>query len=294
MHRHRPAPVTYDGDPQTTSPRTVHRRRRHRRDTVHRRRSRKHRRRHRHRVREAGDATTPADRHRHLHHRPGQLDGRSPAPERAPTTGRPDAVHRDGHRHRRARRVAHRPYTDNTNAGTATASATYAGDANHTGSPAARLHHRQGRAARGHLPRRPFIYTGSPTPLHREPTGAGSLIETHRHLRRQHERRHRDASARTPGTPTTPATPAASFTIDKATSAVTLICTSPVTYTGAALEPCSAKATGAGVSTSPHRQYGRNTNAGTATATASYTGDANHEGSSPTTFTIVPTRRSRS
>ena len=62
-----------------------------------------------------------------------------------------------------------------------------------------------------------------------------------------------------------------------------------MTYTGSALEPCSAKVTGAGgLDQALEVGYGDNTNAGTATASASYDGDANHESSSAdTTFTIA-------
>src|SRR6185295_1672292 len=61
-----------------------------------------------------------------------------------------------------------------------------------------------------------------------------------------------------------------------------------VTYTGSPLTPCNAAATGAGGLNSPVTPtYSDNTNAGTATANASFTGDANHTGSSDTkTFTI--------
>ena len=62
-----------------------------------------------------------------------------------------------------------------------------------------------------------------------------------------------------------------------------------MTYTGSALEPCSAKVTGAGgLDQALEVGYGDNTTAGTATASASYGGDANHESSSAdSTFTIA-------
>src|SRR5204862_46614 len=108
-------------------------------------------------------------------------------------------------------------YSGNINAGTASAAASYAGDGNHTGS-----------------------------------TGSGT------------------------------------FTIAKAASSVSVDCPPSVTYSGSALEPCTAKATGVGgLSADLTVSYSQNTNAGTATAAATYGGDANHTGSSDSkTFTI--------
>ena len=62
----------------------------------------------------------------------------------------------------------------------------------------------------------------------------------------------------------------------------------PYTYSGTAQEPCSAPVTGVGgLSQSLTVTYTDNTDAGTATAAASYAGDANHLGSSDSeTFEI--------
>ena len=109
-------------------------------------------------------------------------------------------------------------YTNNTGAGTATASATFAGDANHNGS-----------------------------------TGTKD------------------------------------FTIGKANTTTTVSCTAgPFTYTGSAITPCTVSVTGAGgLNLSPAADYANNTNAGTATASYTYAGDANHNGSNDSkTFTI--------
>ena len=108
-------------------------------------------------------------------------------------------------------------YVDNTVVGTATASATYGGDANHEGSSSS-----------------------------------------------------------------------ATFDIGKASSVTTVTCPASVTYDGSAQTPCSAAVTGAGgLSESLTVSYADNTNAGTATASASYAGDANHDPSSDSkTFTI--------
>ncbi|MCU0250441.1 MAG: hypothetical protein MUE61_09545 [Vicinamibacterales bacterium] len=74
-----------------------------------------------------------------------------------------------------------------------------------------------------------------------------------------------------------------SFTIPKAPSAVTVACTPSVIYTGQPQAPCAAQATGVGMSpvdVSASLVYTGNINAGTAGATATYAGDANHDGSS--------------
>src|SRR5204862_19201 len=79
------------------------------------------------------------------------------------------------------------------------------------------------------------------------------------------------------------------FTIDKAASAMSVTCPSdPQTYNGAPIAPCSASVTGAGgLSQSLGVDYGNNKDAGTATASAAYAGDANHNGSSDSkTFAI--------
>src|SRR5205807_281826 len=109
-------------------------------------------------------------------------------------------------------------YTNNTNAGTATASYTFAGDANHTGSSDSKT-----------------------------------------------------------------------FTIDKASSSTLVSCPASVTYGGIAQMPCTASVTGVGgLNQSLTVSYLNNTNVGTATASASFTGDANHTGSSDSkTFTIA-------
>ncbi len=76
--------------------------------------------------------------------------------------------------------------------------------------------------------------------------------------------------------------------IDQAPSATTVSCPLDVTYNGSAQEPCTASATGAGgLDQSLTVGYANNTNAGTASANASFLGDANHTGSSGgTTFEI--------
>ena len=80
-----------------------------------------------------------------------------------------------------------------------------------------------------------------------------------------------------------------SLTVNKApsTTAVT-INGGPFTYTGAAITPATVSVTGAGgLSLAPVATYTSNVNAGTATVTYTYAGDANHDGSTDTrTFAI--------
>ena len=79
------------------------------------------------------------------------------------------------------------------------------------------------------------------------------------------------------------------FTIDPASSTTTVTCPAgPYTYSGVAQTPCSVSVTGAGgLNLSPTASYTNNVNAGTASASYTYGGDANHTGSSGSaTFTI--------
>src|SRR5205807_10631563 len=74
----------------------------------------------------------------------------------------------------------------------------------------------------------------------------------------------------------------------QASSTTTVSCPASVPYTGAAQTPCTVSVTGAGgLSLTPTATYTNNTNAGTATASYTFAGDANHTGSSDSkTFTI--------
>lgn len=71
---------------------------------------------------------------------------------------------------------------------------------------------------------------------------------------------------------------------------MTVNCPASQSYTGASLEPCAASYSGAGGLTGTLvPTYLDNVNVGTATADASYDGDANHTGSRDSkTFHIAP------
>jgi hypothetical protein len=186
-------------------------------------------------------------------------------------------------------------YANNTNAGTATADATYAGDANHNGSTATQANFTIDKADSTTTINCPtnVTYDGSPqVPCTATATGIGGLNASVTVVY---------ANNTDAGTATADATYAddanhngstatqVTFTIDKANSSTTINCPTNVTYNGSAQMPCTATATGAGgLNASVTVVYGSNTNAGTATADATYAGDANHNGSTATqvTFTI--------
>ncbi len=88
---------------------------------------------------------------------------------------------------------------------------------------------------------------------------------------------------------TAPASAAESFTIIAATSSTTITCPASVGYSGSAQSPCTAVAEGAGGLYQPLAvAYSDNLNPGTATATATFYGDAAHVGSdATTTFAIT-------
>ena len=77
--------------------------------------------------------------------------------------------------------------------------------------------------------------------------------------------------------------------IAKASSTTTITCAAgPFTYNGAPQTPCSVSVTGAGgLNLTPAPVYASNTNAGLATASYTFTGDTNHDGSNDSeNFTI--------
>src|SRR5215217_669046 len=140
----------------------------------------------------------------------------------------------------------------------------------------------------------PFTYTGNPiTPCSANVSGVGGLNQAVTPVSYDN-----NTGA---GTATASATFAGDanhngssdteeFTIGKASSTTTVTCTGgPFTYTVNPITPCSANVSGVGglnQAVTPV-SYDNNTGAGTATASATFAGDANHNGSSDTEeFTI--------
>jgi hypothetical protein len=185
-------------------------------------------------------------------------------------------------------------YVSNVNAGTATASYTFAGDANHEGSNDSETFE-IGKATSTTVVTivgGPFTYTGSPIePATVSVTGAGGLSLAPAAVY---------ANNVNAGTATASYTFAGdanhegsndseTFEIGKAASTtVVTIVGGPFTYTGSPIEPAEVSVTGAGgLHMTPAASYVNNVNAGTATASFAFTGDANHDGSSDSeTFEI--------
>jgi subtilisin family serine protease len=183
-------------------------------------------------------------------------------------------------------------YTDNTNVGTATASYTFTGDADHTGSSDSK-NFTIDKASSTTVVSCPasVVYTGSPqTPCTVSVTGAGGLNLTPMPTY---------ANNTNAGTATASysftgdanhngSSDSKDFTIEKAPSITVVTCPASVVYTGSPQTPCTVSVTGAGgLNLTPLPTYANNTNAGTATASYTFTGDANHNGSSDSkNFTI--------
>jgi hypothetical protein len=185
-------------------------------------------------------------------------------------------------------------YADNVNAGTATASATYGGDANHEGDNGSKtfaIAKAPSTVAVG-CAAGPFTYSGSPhTPCSANVTGAGGLDQS---LPVSYSGNVGAGSATASASYAGDANhlgdnASTTFTIEKAPSHVTVTCPDSRTYTGSAIEPCAARATGAGgLDAAVAVSYAGNVDAGTASASAAYGGDSNHLGDSGlSTFTIA-------
>ncbi len=184
-------------------------------------------------------------------------------------------------------------YTLNTNVGTATASYTYAGDANHAGSsdsttfdittaPSSTVVTCPASVVYDGSAQTPctVAVTGagglslSPTPIYTLNTNVGTATASYTYAG---DANHAGSSDST------------TFDITTAPSSTVVTCPASVVYDGSAQTPCTVAVTGAGgLSLSPTPIYTLNTNVGTATASYTYAGDANHAGSSDsTTFDIV-------
>jgi hypothetical protein len=173
-------------------------------------------------------------------------------------------------------------YINNTNAGTATASASYAESANHLSSNGSKDFTITKAVATVTVTcPDSVVYNGSAQePCSATVMGAGGLNDplTVNYINNTNA-----------GTATASASYAESanhlasngskdFTITKAVATVTVTCPDSVVYNGSAQEPCSATVTGAGGLNDPLTvNYINNTNAGTATASASYAESANHQ-----------------
>jgi hypothetical protein len=185
-------------------------------------------------------------------------------------------------------------YSNNTNAGTASASASYPGDANHFGSDDAESFtiDKASSTTTVTCEAGPHVFTGfTITPCSANVTGAGGLDDpvTVSYSNNTNAGT-ASASASYPGDANHfSSEDTKSFEIDKAASVTTVTCAAgPHVYDGSAQEPCTANVTGVGsLNESLTVTYSNNTVAGTAYASANYAGDANHEPSSDaTTFEI--------
>jgi hypothetical protein len=183
-------------------------------------------------------------------------------------------------------------YANNVNVGTATASFTYAGDANHNGSTATPVTFTITKASSTTTVTCPasVVYNAAaqtpcsvtvtapgvslaPTPTYTNNTNVGTATASYTYA----------GNANINGS-----TGSATFAITKANSTVTITCPASVTYNGAAQTPCTGTVTAPGISqAATPLVYTNNTNAGTATASYTYAGTANVNGSTGSaTFTI--------
>ncbi len=174
-------------------------------------------------------------------------------------------------------------YANNTNVGAATATAYYAGDANHTestgtGSFAITKATSTVIVTCGES----YTYTGMvQEPCTATVTGVGGLNESVTVTYANNTNvGTATATAYYAGDPNhTESTGTGGFTITKASSTVTVTCGGSYVYTGVAQTPCTAVATGVGgLNQGVDVTYTNNTDVGTATATATFPGDANHTG----------------
>jgi len=186
-------------------------------------------------------------------------------------------------------------YTNNIDAGTADASASWAGDANHAGSSGSSTFVIAKAASTTVVScgAGPLTYTGVPqTPCSATVTGAGLQQQLVIDYANNINAGVADASVTFAGDANhLPSSDSTNFTIGKAASAVVVSCPmTPQTYSGAPITPCTGQATAASMSAvdvTASLQYTNNIAAGTAGASAGWAGDANHAGSSgSSTFAI--------
>ena len=181
--------------------------------------------------------------------------------------------------------------TPPTSAGDYIASASYAGDANHTGSNDSKVYSILKAASVAQATVSDATFDGNPHGGSASVTGAGGLNQS---LTVTYSGRNTTVYGPSPTPPTNAGDYIASasfagdanhsgsnvsnnYSILKASSTTTVICPASVPATASALTPCTASATGAGgLSVALQVGYTNNVSAGAATATASYAGDSNH------------------
>ncbi|MEO8193229.1 MAG: Ig-like domain repeat protein, partial [Gemmatimonadales bacterium] len=182
-------------------------------------------------------------------------------------------------------------YANNTNAGTATASYTYAESANHlTSSDSENFTIAKALTVTAVSCPVSVVYTGSaqtpctvsvtganlsitPDPVHASNTNAGTATASYTYAESANHLMSSDSK---------------NFTIAKAPTTTVVSCPASVMYTGSAQTPCTVAVTGVNLTLTPTPDYANNTDAGTATATYTYAESANHLTSSDSeNFTIA-------
>src|SRR4029079_15531909 len=190
-------------------------------------------------------------------------------------------------------------HANNTNVGTATADASYAGDANHTGSTATQVTFAITQAASTtSIDCSPgsFTYTGSAiTPCTATVTRVGDANTTATVTYANNINvgtATADAAYAGDANHTSSTATQVSVAITQAASTTTIDCSpGSFTYTGSAITPCTATVTRVGdANTTATVIYANNINVGTATADAAYAGDANHTGSTAAQVTFAITQ----
>ncbi|MFE3867087.1 MBG domain-containing protein [Flavobacterium sp. LS2P90] len=174
-------------------------------------------------------------------------------------------------------------YVNNTNAGVATASYTYAGDDNYLTSTDSK-NFTIGKAATittVTVPAGPFAYTGvAQTPATVTVTGPGSLslTPTANYLNNTNAGVATASYTYAGDDNYLTSTDSKNFTIGKAATITTVtVPAGPYAYTGVAQIPATVTVTGPGsLSLTPTANYVNNTNAGAATASYTYAGDDNY------------------
>ncbi|WP_210465319.1 MBG domain-containing protein [Rufibacter roseolus] len=172
------------------------------------------------------------------------------------------------------------------NAGTYSATASYAESANYLGSSDEK-EFTIGKASsitEVTVPVGPFTYTGkAQTPATVKVTGAGNLelTSTATYVNNINAGTATASYTFAGDDNHTGSEDSKSFIIEKASSeTIVTINGGPFTYTGLPITPATVEVTGAGgLSLTPTAEYSNNINAGTATASFSFSGDENHTGS---------------